>query len=211
MRKPNTQGERTREKILNVAEALFSESGLHGVSVRDISERAGVQLALINYHFQTKENLFYQVMERRVSSISRARFAQPDAARAAAPDAVATAEQIVAAFIDPVFDELQSGDRGWKCYARLIAQVSTDQRYSKLVDEFFNPTAAVFLQALRTAFPKVPAARLQWSYLFMVGAMVQTIAQTDRIRQLSGGKLQPDDFEAARRELRKFLARSFGA
>ena len=42
--------------ILLVAEELFALHGFDGTSVRDIAEKAGVNLAMISYYFQSKEN-----------------------------------------------------------------------------------------------------------------------------------------------------------
>jgi AcrR family transcriptional regulator len=72
-RKPEARGERvvarrgdtTRLSILDAAERSFAESGFDGVSLRTITERAGVDLALANYHFGTKENLLHEVIARR--------------------------------------------------------------------------------------------------------------------------------------------------
>ena len=54
-----------REHILNVAEELFSEKGFDGTSVRDIAQRAGVNLAMISYYFGSKEKLLESLIEFR--------------------------------------------------------------------------------------------------------------------------------------------------
>src|ERR1700743_3077683 len=46
-----------REHILVIAEQLFSEAGFDGTSVRDIAQKAGVNLAMISYYFGSKEKL----------------------------------------------------------------------------------------------------------------------------------------------------------
>ncbi len=53
----------TKEKILTVARELFALKGFEGASVREIAKRASVNIAAINYHFDTKEKLFNQVMD----------------------------------------------------------------------------------------------------------------------------------------------------
>ncbi|TMP91372.1 MAG: helix-turn-helix transcriptional regulator [Verrucomicrobia bacterium] len=45
------QPSNTRSRILDVAEELFGERGLDRVSIRDITRKARVNLAAINYHF----------------------------------------------------------------------------------------------------------------------------------------------------------------
>ena len=54
----------TRAAILRAAEALFGERGYAGVSARDVARRAGVNKALVFYHFETMERLFEAVLDR---------------------------------------------------------------------------------------------------------------------------------------------------
>ena len=46
-----------RQRLLEAALELFAEHGFDGASVRDITERAGVSLGLVNKHFGSKEGL----------------------------------------------------------------------------------------------------------------------------------------------------------
>jgi AcrR family transcriptional regulator len=52
----------TEEKIKNAARKLFTEKGFAAVKTRDIAEEAGLNLALLNYYFRSKENLFDIIM-----------------------------------------------------------------------------------------------------------------------------------------------------
>ena len=65
-----TKQRTTSEKILDAAEGLFADSGYDGVSIREITKSAGVELALVNYHFGSKESLFCRVVERRAAEIN---------------------------------------------------------------------------------------------------------------------------------------------
>lgn len=57
-----------RERILDVAERMFSDLGYDGASTRIISKEAGVNMAMLNYYFGSKDGLFTSVFERRVST-----------------------------------------------------------------------------------------------------------------------------------------------
>lgn len=48
----------TEQKIFDAATELFLEKGVDRTSVRDIASKAGINLALMNYYFRSKENLF---------------------------------------------------------------------------------------------------------------------------------------------------------
>ncbi|WP_240687333.1 TetR family transcriptional regulator [Amycolatopsis suaedae] len=55
-------GEDTRTLLLDAARAVFSESGYDGATVRGIAGRAGVDAAMVNHWFGSKENLFAQAI-----------------------------------------------------------------------------------------------------------------------------------------------------
>jgi AcrR family transcriptional regulator len=48
----------TQEKIIKAARTVFTKKGYSATRTRDIAEESGLNLALINYHFQSKDNLF---------------------------------------------------------------------------------------------------------------------------------------------------------
>ena len=56
----------TEEKILEAASKVFTEKGFSGTRTRDIAEHAGINLALLNYYFRSKEKLFEQVMKAKI-------------------------------------------------------------------------------------------------------------------------------------------------
>lgn len=56
------KSEATKEKIYNSAVKLIGQRAFEDISVKDIAEEAGVNIAAINYYFQTKENLFQSAL-----------------------------------------------------------------------------------------------------------------------------------------------------
>jgi AcrR family transcriptional regulator len=57
-----------KDHILDVAEKVFSELGFDGASTRTISGEAGVNMAMLNYYFGSKEGLFLAVFNRKIAS-----------------------------------------------------------------------------------------------------------------------------------------------
>jgi AcrR family transcriptional regulator len=55
----------TRDRILDAAEMLFAEDGLHAVSIRQIAAAADVPFGLVRYHFESKDGLYRAVFNRR--------------------------------------------------------------------------------------------------------------------------------------------------
>ncbi|MCK4504786.1 MAG: TetR/AcrR family transcriptional regulator [Candidatus Aegiribacteria sp.] len=56
-----------KEEILNAAEECFAEKGFSGTSMKEIAERAGVAKSLIYHHFDSKQHLWKESAERRVT------------------------------------------------------------------------------------------------------------------------------------------------
>jgi AcrR family transcriptional regulator len=58
----------TKERLLNAAGEIFAEKGFHATSVREICEKAEANLASVNYHFGSKENLYEAVVHHTFDS-----------------------------------------------------------------------------------------------------------------------------------------------
>ncbi len=68
---PKKDGYKTREKILQVAEDLFSEFGFDGTSIAKISKAAGVNKGLIYYHFKDKKDIVVSILQSIIGEIDR--------------------------------------------------------------------------------------------------------------------------------------------
>ena len=60
-RPPRSQGAETRERILDVAQELFTRQGYDKTSLRDISERLGITKAALYYYFERKEDILLEL------------------------------------------------------------------------------------------------------------------------------------------------------
>ncbi|MGN6539204.1 MAG: TetR/AcrR family transcriptional regulator, partial [Ginsengibacter sp.] len=56
----------TEEKIKEAARKVFMEKGFAATRTRDIAEESGINLALLNYYFRSKEKLFHEVMSEKI-------------------------------------------------------------------------------------------------------------------------------------------------
>ena len=57
----------TEEKIKNAARIVFQRKGFAATRTRDIAEEAGINLALLNYYFRTKEQPLSHFLQTMVS------------------------------------------------------------------------------------------------------------------------------------------------
>ena len=59
----------TQEKIKEAARKVFTQKGYAATRTRDIAEEAGINLALLNYYFRSKEKLFQEVMQEKLMQL----------------------------------------------------------------------------------------------------------------------------------------------
>ncbi|MDD3787926.1 MAG: TetR family transcriptional regulator [Petrimonas sp.] len=59
----------TEQKIIAAARSVFTKKGFAGARTRDIAEEAGINLALLNYYFGSKENLFKIVIKEKFEQL----------------------------------------------------------------------------------------------------------------------------------------------
>ncbi|RNI22384.1 TetR/AcrR family transcriptional regulator [Rufibacter latericius] len=60
-----------KEHLLNVAERVFGELGYDGASTRLLAQEAGVNMAMLNYYFGSKDGLLMAVVERRMGHMKK--------------------------------------------------------------------------------------------------------------------------------------------
>jgi AcrR family transcriptional regulator len=63
------KGRRTRERILDAAEAVFADKGFDGATLRDVATRVGLRIPSLYNHFSSKEVLYAAVLERGIGPI----------------------------------------------------------------------------------------------------------------------------------------------
>lgn len=201
-------GDQTREKIVNAAEILFGNHSFDTVSLRDITNEAGVTLALVSYHFKTKENLFSAIVARRAEILNEKR-----RERLAALDEKAdmTVEGLLDAFMRPLFDQMQSDDEGWRAYLLLLAKLSSNDRWLQYIHENFDETAALFIARLRKLLPEIREEDLMRGFSMVLVLMLQTVSKNRRIDTLSDGRYLGSDLEASYRLLLKFCLAGLNA
>jgi len=121
--KPPALPEDTRTKLLDAAGQVFAESGFQGATVREICARAGVNIALVNYHFGDKLELYTEVLRYSVGASGNGIVKQ--ATRSTAP-----AEEAFRELIQAMLLRVCRADRpGW--------------HFRLMMHEFAQPTPAM--------------------------------------------------------------------
>ena len=201
-----------KDRILDAAERLFARHGFYGVSVRDITEAAEVDVALVRYHFGGKRELFTAVFQRRAEELNPERLAMLEEVRRGALPGVPTLEAIVNAFTHPMLERSARGGPGWKSYFALVAQVNNSPEWGPvLMTRHFDPLVEKFIAVLQESMPGCPPREVYWGYQFLTGALTLTFAETGRIDKLSGGLCKSSDLDSVHERLAPFVAAGFRA
>jgi AcrR family transcriptional regulator len=202
----------TRGRILDAAERLFAQRGFHGVSIRDITGAAGVDVALANYHFGSKLGVLEAVFTRRAEDLNAERLERLDAVLATSARRPPELEAIIDAFTHPLLDRSARGSPGWKSYFALVAEVNNSPEFGGLLmTRHFDPVVQKFIEAIRLALPAADERDIYWAYHFLSGALTLTFAETGRIDKLSGGICRASDLDSVHRRLVPYCAAGFRA
>jgi AcrR family transcriptional regulator len=192
----------TKTRILDAAEKLFGINGFQATSLRDITNEAGVNLAAVNYHFQSKDSLIDAVIERRVSPLNQARLALLDAAGPSP-----ALEDILVAFLKPVLQvEMEP-------LVPLLGRILSNPEV--FVDRVFNRhmvgVSQRFSQELARVLPELSRLDLLWRLHFSIGVMAQTMLWGRIYPKLTGGLCSIDDREALLARMVNYVAAGFRA
>jgi AcrR family transcriptional regulator len=197
----------TKDKLMDAAEKLFARRGFYGSSLRDITTAAGVDLALVNYHFGSKKQLLIAVIERRGAVLNEERLGRLADARLRAAPAAPSTEAVVGAFLDPILERLAHAGPGWHNYFALIAYVNNSPEWgSKLMGKTFDGVVREFIRTLLDSLPGSAPEDIFWGYNFLTGAMTLSLAETGRLDVLSDGLCRSNDVAALKERLGPYVA-----
>jgi AcrR family transcriptional regulator len=181
----------TKTRILDTAEKLFGEKGFEATSLRDITTAAQVNLAAVNYHFQSKDSLIDAVIDRRMAPINRRRL---EMLAAAGPSP--SLEAIASAFIVPPLET------DLTFVPLLVGRILlTPDKFVSHFRERVQSVAEPFFAAVSAALPHLPLAERIWRFHFMAGAMAQVLLFSRILPELTHGLCDPSDRKALAEKL----------
>ena len=177
----------TKDRILDAAEALFMEHGFEATSLRAITAAAEVNLAAVNYHFGSKEELFQSVLTRRLDPMNQARLELlTRLEEKSAPKAV-PCDRILTALLLPALNLARDPARGGKDFLRLLGRAYADPApfIRRFLSEQYSEMIGRYKAAFARALPKLPRKELSWRLHFIMGALSYTLAGTDALKLIA--------------------------
>jgi AcrR family transcriptional regulator len=190
----------TKDKILDAAEKLFGKNGFDVTSLRDITTEAQVNLASVNYHFQTKDSLIDAVIARRIEPINRKRLELLDAA-----GENPSVEQILTAFLSPILElDIES-------VLPLMGRMLTNpgQFVDRVYKRHLTTIAQRFVAAFQRALPHLPENEILWRLHFTIGASTHVLSWGSILPAMTNGICDISDRRALTARAIAFLAAGF--
>lgn len=164
----------TKTRILDCAEQMFAREGFHNTSLRNLTTLAGVNLAAVNYHFGSKEELLQAVMERRMLPLNEIRQTKMREVtkQARELDALPAAAELLRAFVVPTL-EFKNSSPGARDFITLIGRSLSDP--DETVRHCFLtlalPTFKTLFTFLEEALPEIPSEILLVRMQFIMGTL----------------------------------------
>ena len=171
----------TKDRILHAAEELFAQQGFSATSLRQVTTRADVNIAAVNYHFGSKDNLVNEVFRRRMDDMSRDRLQALQAAMAKHPGQL---EPILAAFVEPALAMAQ--DRhGGGAFIRVIARAyaESNDTLRKFLSDQYGHVLRDFAKAIGVCVPTLGKEELYWRLDFLSGSLTYAMADFGLIKR----------------------------
>ncbi|MHC4068602.1 MAG: TetR/AcrR family transcriptional regulator [Planctomycetota bacterium] len=179
-----------KNRLLAAAEAVFAEKGFDAASIRDITAQAKCNVAAVNYHFGSKENLYNELFRRRLTEMREIRIKSIEtvmAQKEPKPSLERLLHAFSVAFLEPFFDKASG-----PLFMKLMVREMSDPRLQKqmFVDELVKPTLKSLGSALSTICPGLTSEKVTLSIISLVGQLIQImrISQLFDIHELLGSK-----------------------
>ena len=116
-----------KDHILDVAERVFAEHGFDGASTRLISGEAGVNMAMLNYYFGSKEGLLLSIFERRTATFR-------DLIHVIGKNESISSWQKVVEYLEAYIGRVFNNN----CFQKMIHQEMSVRRTGELADKITN-------------------------------------------------------------------------
>lgn len=186
----------TRTRLIEAASALFAARGFSGTTIREIAERADVNVAAGHYHFGSKQELYLEV--------ARAQFAQVRerlAARGAVPDDDTLArasrtelERLLAARIETMIDFLLGPPPSPHGAIMQREMCDPSEALPLIVRDFVVPMKEETARVLERLAPNVGPREIERCVLSVVGQLFWYRQMLPILPQLMGVETLPRGF-----------------
>jgi AcrR family transcriptional regulator len=208
--------EDTKARLIEAAVKLFADRGFDAVSLSDITKAAKANIAAVNYHFGSKEQLIREAFHAVATPFNTHRLAALDRYEADPGPNGFDAEGVVRVYVNSAIDLTRRG-QGLGRYYNRFAFLFYALRQPFVDDILANETDRValrFIDALSRAMPHLARGDIIWRHHFMAGSTIYILLDSERfhrVRRLSKGACQTSDPNEIAAQLVRFVMGGIGA
>jgi AcrR family transcriptional regulator len=187
--------DQTRTAILAAAERLYADRGFGDVTLRDIVAEASVNLAAVNYHFGSKDELIAELFVTRSLANNRERLRELKTAEEAGGGR-ASIDDILRALVGPTLRGCLGPERERSTVARFMIRASIEsvppirRIKNREVDHLRK-----FAAAMARSLPERSEVELYWGLHFALAMAHHTIRESERLTKLSDGLCDLNDVD----------------
>ena len=176
-------------KLVEAAEKLFAEKGFDVVSVRDITQAAGGNVAAVNYHFGSRDGLVAVVMSRYMTPVNEERLARLEAAERNWGSKAVPLEEVLDAFVSPLVTQINKSEMSEKLFCKLIGRIFSvhSSGMPSEIEAQFSVLIGRFAKVLSKSLPGLTTEELVWRLHFVVGAMIHMLTHGEALHRISKG------------------------
>ncbi|MGH8081305.1 MAG: TetR/AcrR family transcriptional regulator [Lysobacter sp.] len=170
----------TRGRLLEAAELLFIKHGYEGMSLRQITSHAKVNLAAVNYHFGSKEALVQELLSARLDRLNQERLQLLSICEQRYGEQAMDASAVFGVLFVPAV-RLSRDSAGGVAFMRLLGRVYSDpsQFIRDYLHEHYQPIYARFFEAFARALPHLSRNELGMRLHFALKALSGVLASED--------------------------------
>jgi len=210
MKSCNRQNKDTRALLLKHAEELFLTHGFEGVSIRQITEASGANVAAVNYHFNGKTSLYLEVLKQRLDGITQDKLAllkKLDEQRPAA-----TLEQILYGYIYSFFDAHLSSPDSDRLLQTIYREMAPDAIASDLVaDRLVIPVHKAFQKIIVKSCPDLDEDHVSYCVSSITGQVLHFIRAREVLKGIRTPEQNQTFIEDTVQHITQFSLRGIGS
>jgi AcrR family transcriptional regulator len=171
--------------LLDAAESVCAAGGFEALSIRAVSEAAGMNVAAVHYHFGSKQSLFEAMFQRRIVPINeeRMRLLRTLPATGTAP----SLPDVIRAFITPPllpFSGDNSSRNAGLVMMQFLGRTFVRSGEKDFLEEYYEPVRSRFIMVLADCLPGLPLQEVIWRYNMMVGTLIYAMGGPERMTRL---------------------------
>jgi AcrR family transcriptional regulator len=175
----------TQARLLDAAEELIAQHGVTGTSLRQITDLAGVNLALVKYHFGSKDNMVAAMFERRLAPVNSARIVRLDALELRYPRGDLPLEEVLEALIGPAVEAgLNNGKEGRRLLKMLGRIFAEPAAAMQLMRKEMGPMMKRFDDAFARALPGLTTMDMAWRKMASLGVVQHSLLMLSMMDEL---------------------------